>query len=67
MRAVSGLFVSMFFGFFTWCVLKFHFFQYDDFDLAIHDQIIWNILQAASTIRSWALIFWAITPILFHS
>ena len=35
-------YVAWFFG---WCVLKFHYFSYDDFDLAIHDQIIWNILH----------------------
>lgn len=28
-----------------WCTLKFYSFSYDDFDLAIHDQIIWNILH----------------------
>ena len=31
--------------FFSWCCLKFYGFAYDDFDLAIHDQIIWNILH----------------------
>jgi len=31
--------------FFAWCCLKYYGFAYDDFDLAIHDQIIWNILH----------------------
>jgi len=47
-QAFGGL-VSMFLlyvvWFSTWCFFKFHFFIYDDFDLAIHDQIIWNILH----------------------
>ncbi len=32
--------------FFSVCCLKYYGFVYDDFDLAIHDQIIWNILNA---------------------
>jgi len=31
--------------FFSWCCLKYYGFAYDDFDLAHHDQIIWNILH----------------------
>src|SRR5208283_2855085 len=27
------------------CCLKYYGFVYDDFDLAIHDQIVWNILH----------------------
>ena len=32
-------------SFFALCCLKYDGFVYDDFDLAIHDQIIWNILH----------------------
>ncbi|MDE2222775.1 MAG: DUF2079 domain-containing protein [Candidatus Omnitrophica bacterium] len=31
--------------FFSWCCLKYYGFDYNDFDLAQHDQIIWNILH----------------------
>ncbi len=31
--------------FFACCCLKYHSFAYNDFDLAIHDQIIWNMLH----------------------
>jgi len=40
-----GMFLFYVVWFFTWCALKFYFYAYDDFDLAIHDQIIWNILH----------------------
>ena len=33
--------------FFTWCCLKYYGFAYNDFDLAIHDQTIWNILHGS--------------------
>jgi len=33
--------------FFTFCSLKYYGFDYADFDLAIHDQIIWNILHGS--------------------
>ncbi|MBF0503490.1 MAG: DUF2079 domain-containing protein [Candidatus Omnitrophica bacterium] len=40
-----GMFLAYVILFFSWCALKFHYFVYNDFDLAIHDQIIWNILH----------------------
>jgi uncharacterized membrane protein len=33
--------------FFSSCCLKYYGFAYDDFDLAIHDQIVWNILHGS--------------------
>src|ERR1035441_6286533 len=31
--------------FFTWCSLKYYGFAYNDFDLAVHDQVFWNLLH----------------------
>jgi uncharacterized membrane protein len=45
LACLCGMFLIYVVWFFSWCVLKFHFFLYDDFDLAVHDQIIWNILH----------------------
>jgi uncharacterized membrane protein len=42
---LCGMFLFYVIWFFSWCALKFYFFGYDDFDLGIHDQIIWNILH----------------------
>src|ERR1700733_7314932 len=36
------IYVLLFFGS---CCLKYYGFTYDDFDLAVHDQIVWNILH----------------------
>jgi len=40
-----GMFLFYVVCFFAWCALKFYSYAYDDFDLAIHDQVIWNILH----------------------
>src|ERR1700686_1111558 len=45
LACLFGMFLFYVIWFFSWCALKFHFFLYDDFDLAIHDQIFWNILH----------------------
>jgi uncharacterized membrane protein len=31
--------------FFTWCSVKYYGFAYNDFDLAVHDQVFWNLLH----------------------
>jgi len=42
---LTGIFLFYVIWFYSWCALKFYSFAYDDFDFAIHDQIIWNILH----------------------
>ena len=42
----SSIFIY-FILFSSWCYLKFIYFQYYDFDFAIHDQVIWNIGQGS--------------------
>jgi uncharacterized membrane protein len=45
LACLYGMFLIYVIWFFSWCVLKFHFFVYDDIDFAHHDQMVWNLLH----------------------
>lgn len=45
---LSGIFIGFYVAFFSWIsFLKFKNFVYNDFDLAVHDQVLWNILHGS--------------------